>query len=46
MQEKLIDKLNNDIKCELSIEEIKVLYGIDYVTNDELIKLSKKEECI
>ena len=30
MKEELIKKLNENINCDLSIEEIKLLYGIDY----------------
>lgn len=42
MKEQLINKLNNDINCDLSIEEVKLLYSIDFFDNKELYELEKK----
>lgn len=38
MKEELIKKLNENINCDLSIEEIKLLYGIDYEYDEEFIE--------
>ena len=37
MLEELIKKMKKDIRCELTIEEIKLLYGIDNEFNDTFI---------
>ena len=42
MIEKIINKLNDNINCELSKEEIKLLYSIDFFDNKELYELEKK----
>ena len=42
MQEQLINKLNDDINCDLSKEEIKLLYSNDIFDNKELYELGKK----
>ena len=42
MEEELIKKLDKDINCDLSIEEIKLLYSVDIFDNKELYKLRGK----
>lgn len=38
MKEELIKKLDENIYCDLSLEEIKLLYGIDYEYDEEFIE--------
>ena len=44
MEERLIEKLKNNPICELSIEEIKMLYGIDYNPDNYLYKYISKRD--
>ena len=44
MIEELINQLSNNIHCHLSKEQVKMLYGISYIINYELVKLSKERD--
>ena len=44
MKEELIKKLNENINCDLSIEEIKLLYGIDYEYDEDFIRYQRDRD--